>query len=327
MNDNMQHLGFAPQIPTLTPAEIRNQSTLDRLTAFLRSLVLIPGEGINVRRDGSSGTVVESTAVASPAASGTRRISISHDGTKYIVKCPAVPYASRPTVAIATVVEKVFTFTSLPGKIWLSSRAGGALSWVHDGTSGLDATTTNQKMTGVHDWGCAFIAYSGYRNEIYDIPTEFSRLFEWNFYVSSGNAIIMSAQFSTGVTNAWLNETTTAKSGTIFVGFPGDAVGALINNQQNNLYLGIPDNYYTANIATPGTYDWHVYEDSKRVSGFHYWKLGSITLTDGLVTDVEGPHMPPFMPRFIESDVSRIYSKPVGTGTVTGTKGILVSAT
>jgi hypothetical protein len=327
INSGNQHLGFSPQIPTLTPAEMRNQSTLDRLTTFLRSLVLIPGQGINVRRDGSAGTVVEASMVSGEIQPTTRRISISYDGSNYIVKCPTVPYVSRPTSAIATVAEKVFTFSSLPGKIWVSFRASGSLQWVHDGTGGTDSTTTNQKMSGTNDWGCVFIAYSNSRNEIYDIPIDFSRQFEWNFQTSSGNAIIVSSQYSTGTVNAWTNETTTVKSGTIFVGVVGNAVGALKNNQQNNLYLGIPDNYYTANIATAGTFYWYVWEDSQRVSGYHYWKLGSITLADNLVTDVEGPHMPPFMPRFIESDVSATYSKPVGTGTVTGTKGILVSGT
>jgi len=52
---------YSPQIARLTPQELNNQSTLDRLTDHLNSLVLIQGDGIEISRQGSMGTLISSS--------------------------------------------------------------------------------------------------------------------------------------------------------------------------------------------------------------------------------------------------------------------------
>jgi hypothetical protein len=69
---------YSAQIPRLRPGDMTNQSVLDRLTSHLNSLQLQAGNGINIRRQGSAGAVIEATAKS--AAGGAAAGGASYEG-------------------------------------------------------------------------------------------------------------------------------------------------------------------------------------------------------------------------------------------------------
>ena len=335
----MQHLGFAPQIPTLTPAEMRNQSTLDRLTTFLRSLVLIPGEGINVRRDGSSGTVVEAASQSSIELSNDRRISLGMSGANFTVTCPALiifyiyPCHQSNLVTPVLVPAKTFSFTSAyPSYVGIKENDYGGASWIHDSANGTDATTTDQYIN-FGDFLTVAKCYAKASSVLYDIPlyvTSIRQNFSFFYTKSSGALSIITG----AVNNAqWYKGAAGAFAGNASATFKFTA-RTLTAGQDLTLYYELPENWYElyASARTFGTIPLKISTEAQ--AGYIYANAGSVkTNANNDLIYVVGPALfPPWIP-FYSSDVAGQYVKTVNFGastvtygTVTGKKGIIQGA-
>ena len=320
MNDNMQHLGFAPQIPTLTPAEMRNQSTLDRLTAFLRSLVLIPGEGINVRRDGSSGTVVESVPLISePSIPARRCINIAG----LTIKCPALSFGLSDLMLDQAVTISVpavtWTFTNLPGRVWLTWRGkADSIQWVHDSLNGSDATTQGDYMT--EDYDLCHGAYS-YTDGVIDIASIMpGRNNRWRYEIDGTTCRIVPPAHKYYADPGYTSyETWDNSSGQSFNRKAYFWDGTLTSNSNNNLYLKISDEWWTSYTSGLGT-GLNIYlTTSKSDANYIYYPVGYVWLdASNNVKAIVGPRIPEW---FLAP-----FNKTVGTPTV-ALRGIVTTAT
>ena len=337
MNDNMQHLGFAPQIPTLTPAEMRNQSTLDRLTAFLRSLVLIPGEGINVRRDGSSGTVVEAS-VNQQISTTSRKPSFWYDAatSQYVVDIPRLTFSWQyPQANRSTITKRQWRFTGdFPSEIYIIHVGNLVLNVVHTSTTGADATTTDDYISSIGGVdGFNWKSGSG-TNGVYEAPEFIIPLYRTKWYYTFARAArTVSLNCASTGNGQWTTPTGVASSGV--VNYPTNQL-TLTANAISTILLEVPEDwFYILCTGNPITLAIRFYDNigttDQRQTGFIYFSLGTITCTGQIIEMQEISQPTVFnLPPLQKDSPSQAYVKtvtPLAFGTVSGQRGLLRSTT
>lgn len=138
----MSSVGYSNQIPNLTPENIKDPSVLKRLTAHLRSLNLISGDGISISRNGTCGTVISSTKKPSPSSSPsdsaytgmfavtvdpTTRLATIAAGT--LVRCSEMDTADPDAVNIGQPAEG--SFFALPAGSTTLVNGGNSRAYVY----------------------------------------------------------------------------------------------------------------------------------------------------------------------------------------------------
>jgi hypothetical protein len=342
INSGNQHLGFSPQIPTLTPAEMRNQSTLDRLTTFLRSLVLIPGQGINVRRDGSAGTVVESTAQSVEVGQPGRGISLYKDGTTFCVGLPSLnityirapyKYSGYPGTYINAVAtqsgKKEFRFTgAYPTYVGIRPKEYTGLDyddWVHSGADGEDADTQAARVTGAVSI-CRFLAKNS--STLSDIPvtaTAMSDYPHWEYSQSDNK--LSASEFLTFPLLA--KRDIIYDSAGIYAGKFSQIDMTLAANTTYIIYYELPKEWYTT-FSNGGQVFVSLKIQADWRADYFYVYAGSVaTDANKRLTAMDGMLPLQEILKFTATNATATYQKtPAPTyGTVTTVGGIVTGAT
>jgi hypothetical protein len=156
-NTNAQHLNYSPQIPKLRPEDLRNQSMLDRLTDHLNNLILIPGEGIEISRQGSAGTVLtarQSGSSGAPSSDYAGQFAVViKAGTTNTVTIGAGRIVAG--AAVSSIAATDHTPSGAAGTYYLYSESYFTTSWVHGYASSTTYPTQAVKTVSAVNYPCS----------------------------------------------------------------------------------------------------------------------------------------------------------------------------
>jgi hypothetical protein len=348
MADNANRLSYSPQIPRLTPAAMKDQAVLDRITDHLRSLTLIAGNGIELSRQATSGTRIDASAAAGQYLTG-RSVSCYMDGDVFCVYCPSIKYflSQTPLYSISntssgfmgghtTIAEKHFRFTGgFPTYVGIRPKeySGTVDEWIHSGSDGEDSETQTQYVASSGFASvCRIRAKSG--SSIFDIPytlPDMACYCHWN-HISSINELNVRDPFLyyssevIGSNNGgkWVNSSLAAVTGRLYI--TPRTINA--STASTNIYYELDEEWYTAHQT--GNIVVQLKIQSEMTSGHIYYLAGQIeTDSANRLIKAIGPNpFPPVIP-MSQLSPSATYLKTIGgtTGVVTGNHGLITGAT
>jgi hypothetical protein len=323
-NTNAQHLNYSPQIPRLRPEDLRNQSMLDRLTDHLNSLILIPGEGIEISRQGSAGTVLTARQAGS-SGEVSRKVTKSISGTSYyIVSCPAITcFVNQGGLSGGVIIKLIpsatFTFTiAFPDYVGISFNGLGG-GWVHSSSNGTDAGTKAAYFE-VNTFLKMVAAVGNYGSIVTPIPYLLSSQQVLNNgygWLKAGTALTVRVDSINPDVGAW--QWKSHNGANVFTFSVGGSI-TLTPSMDTSVYYKVENEWYKSATGGGGSSVTLVDSSGITTSGFMYFKAGDIK-TDADNNLIKASWLTPLPPYIPFDDSTGTYAN------VTVNNGIVTSGT